>query len=92
MRDETPGRTRGRALQALRLRTWSADPYCKMCGKLTEYPGGFELDHVVPLFKGGDDTTVQILCPPCHGKKTEKDLGYKPKPRFDANGRVVWDR
>nr|MBF0682533.1 HNH endonuclease [Pseudomonas sp.] len=94
MRDETKGRITGRRLQATRLRIWSRDPHCAMCRKLVEYPAGFELDHRVPLFKGGEDSdeNMQVLCAPCHGKKTEKDLGYKPRAKFDAQGRVIWDR
>lgn len=46
--DNSP-RIRGRALQARRLRVWTADPTCKRCGRLTRFPDGFELDHIVPL-------------------------------------------
>lgn len=94
MRDETKGRITGRRLQATRLRIWSRDPRCAMCRALVEYPSGFELDHKVPLFKGGPDRdeNMQVLCPPCHQIKTEKDLGYKPKAIFDEQGRVIWGR
>lgn len=39
-----------------------------------------ELDHIVPLFKGGadDDSNLQGLCSPCHAAKTAEDMGYKP--------------
>lgn len=63
--DDSDGRLRGRALQARRLRKWTeAGGLCATCGGLTEYPKGFELDHRVPLFKGGPDTedNLQILC------------------------------
>ncbi len=92
--DETPGRKRGRWLQGARLRIWSRDPHCAICRRLVAYPAGFELDHITPLFKDGEDTddNMQVLCPPCHAKKTEKDLGYKPRAKFDAQGRVIWDR
>ena len=55
---------RGHALQKRRLRKWTENPHCAICGKLTQYPGGFELDHIVPLFKGGQDveSNTQILC------------------------------
>lgn len=75
--DPTDGRIRGRKLQARRLRLWSKDPRCARCGRLTNFPHDFELDHKVPLFKGGKDLdeNCQILCiSPCHEDKTNEDL------------------
>lgn len=78
----TPSEKRiaGRMLQVRRLRLWSACPYCAGCGKLTEFPQGFELDHKVPLHQGGPDTdgNCQILCAGpdgCHAAKTVSDMG-----------------
>lgn len=58
---------------------WSRDPHCAHCGKLCEFPEGFELDHKVPLFQGGEDTdeNCQVLCfgpDGCHAKKTAQDM------------------
>ena len=57
-------RITGRRLQARRLAVWSRDPHCAECGRVVAYPQGFELDHKVPLFMGGDDTedNCQVLC------------------------------
>ena len=71
-------RMTGRALQARRLRIWAKNPNCARCGKLTAYPHGFELDHIVPLFMGGADTDAncQVLCngdSGCHATKTAED-------------------
>lgn len=44
-----------------------------------------QLDHIVPLFKGGLDfdadegTNRQGLCEPCHDAKTAEDFGRTPK-------------
>ena len=86
------GRLRGRKAVARRLRLWSINPYCAMCGKLTVYPDGFELDHKHPIYKGGseDDSNLQILHPECHLKKTAKDMGHVDKAKFDKDGRVEW--
>lgn len=70
-------RMTGRKLQARRLRLWTKNPYCVGCGRLTEFHGeGFHLDHEVPLFKGGEDedSNCQVLCLPCHDRKTDEDL------------------
>ena len=91
--DNSDGRLRGRKLQAARLRIWSANPHCARCGKLVAFPGGFELDHITALHKEGstnDDDNMQVLCPPCHVKKSAVYMGYKERAKFDAAGRVVW--
>lgn len=91
--DPTDGRLRGRALQARRLRVWRKDPHCQMCGRLVSYPDGFQLDHKQMVHKVGedlDDDAVQVLCIPCHDKKTLKDMGYRERVKFNQEGRVQW--
>lgn len=79
-------RTTGRQLQHRRLKVWSSNPYCVRCGRLTLFPAGFELDHIVPLYQGGEDveSNTQILCVDrdlagnkigCHIDKTADDSG-----------------
>ena len=74
----------GRKLQARRLRVWSKDPHCAMCGTLTNYPEGFELDHIIRLDQNGQDTEAncQVLCVHwdtqgnklgCHAAKTRDE-------------------
>lgn len=93
--DNGDGRIRGRKLQARRLRIWSRDPRCAVCRRLTEFsarPGfGFELDHVVALANGGQDTDAncQVLCAgpgSCHEKKTAADLGHALPVRISEDG------
>jgi len=59
-----------------------------MCGRLTDWPHGFQVDHIVPLSQGGidGDSNLQVLCAHkeadgtmtgCHEVKTAKDLGLK---------------
>lgn len=81
-------RIRGRKLQEQRKRIWLANPLCAHCKRITVYPSGFELDHKVALMNGGtnDDSNMQVLHPGCHVSKTNKDLGYKPKPTIGADG------
>jgi len=75
-------RMSGSALQARRLKMWTETPHCAMCGRLTQYPYGFQLDHIMALCNGGRDTEAncQILCvdhddmPGCHSIKTREDM------------------
>ncbi len=74
-------RITGYALQQRRMRIWKRDPCCTQCGRVTEYPHGFDLDHIVPLYMGGEDSDAncQILCngpDGCHGKKTKQDMNH----------------
>lgn len=74
-------RLTGATLQRRRKKIWTADPTCKGCGRVVAYPRGFELDHIVPLWQGGEDVeeNCQILCvwfdesgvkQGCHASKT----------------------
>lgn len=88
LRDDSD-RLRGRQAQTRRLRVWSLDPFCAACERLTNYPDGFELDHIVPLFKGGEDvdSNMQVLCvSPCHRDKTRADLGQAVKRQIGGDG------
>jgi len=59
-----------------RLKLWAEDPHCKACRELTDYPWGFELDHIIPLSQGGPDTeeNSQVLCIECHKDKTKAEM------------------
>lgn len=90
-RHDSSPRITGRALQKRRLSVWTKDPTCALCGRLTDYPSGFELDHRIPLFKDGEDTEAncQVLCNGvngCHEKKTAADLGYRHKQTIGLDG------
>lgn len=46
---------------------------CAACRELL--PAAFECDHVVALWRGGDDTVdnLQGLCSACHASKTQRE-------------------
>ena len=73
--DKNPRNLVGNKLQSFRKRFWLADPHCKSCGKLTQFPYGFALDHITPLAAGGTDApeNLQILCHTCHDMKSEME-------------------
>jgi 5-methylcytosine-specific restriction protein A len=43
---------------------------------------GVDIDHIVPLAKGGEDieSNVQVLCKACHKAKTREDFDRKRPP------------
>ena len=57
------------------------------CHELAKENGGFELDHKVPIARGGTDSrsNLQILCLPCHDGKTNYN-GQKGLKRNMTDG------
>lgn len=47
---------------------------CKLCGKTGKTRRGFQVDHIVPINKGGKSisSNLQILCSSCNGEKGDK--------------------
>jgi 5-methylcytosine-specific restriction enzyme A len=73
-------RIRGYELTKIRERILLRDGYaCQRCGRVSV---DLIVDHIVPLHLGGQevDANRQLLCPPCHLKKSqaeEKERGNK---------------
>ena len=53
---------------------------CTRCDELL--PAEFEVDHILPLFKGGNNhiDNLQALCPTCHAAKTTEDYAPDHSP------------
>ena len=92
-KEERDERMRGRRLQEERARWFSAHPLCARCKAKGRTSLAVQLDHIVPLFKGGPDfhepggeENKQGLCSPCHAEKTALDLGYVVQKRIGADG------
>ena len=54
----------------------SASPLCVECEKRGDVEPGVDLDHIIPLDKGGapyDRANVQPLCKFHHGRKTRRE-------------------
>lgn len=81
-------RIRGRELQRIRRRIAKRDDgLCGRCREAGLTVPGREVDHKVPLFKGGEecDANRWLLCDDCHPAKTREDRGQKAKGA-DRNG------
>ena len=63
----------------MRRQALERDNYrCQHCGKAA---GRFEVDHILPIAKGGDPyelANTQTLCRPCHFRKSVLDRGGVP--------------
>lgn len=71
----------------------TADPFGVACLRLAGSPlcvrPAKEVDHIVPLHKGGPDKwhNLQGLCDDCHKDKTRLDMGHGPaKPETGMDG------
>ena len=84
-------RISGRPLQRIRRAHFQERPLCVNLVGHRDVRVATELDHVVPLHKGGADTTDpfenrQGLCEECHGWKSRRDLGWMEKPEIGIDG------
>ena len=91
-----PGASLSRYTKRLDARRWAAvrrfvldrdRSRCQSCGRVVTYRP--EIDHVVPLSKGGteyDPANLQTLCRTCHHAKTASEQ-LRPDP-----GRSAWRR
>jgi 5-methylcytosine-specific restriction endonuclease McrA len=59
-----------------------------MCKQEGYFVRGEEVDHVIPLHKGGkdDESNFQTLCVMCHDRKTRLDLGQRVRVAVGADG------
>ena len=82
-------RVRGLAAQQNRERILKRDNglcvHCLAAGKATI---ATEVDHIIPLFKGGtdDDDNKQSLCHPHHSDKSARDMGKKARGSIGLDG------
>lgn len=86
---ERYGRIEGRKGVALRKRRLERSNWlCEDCRDKGDTTVATEVDHIIPLHKGGTDTddNTRNLCGPCHEAKTREDMGHRPRPTFGPDG------
>jgi 5-methylcytosine-specific restriction protein A len=73
---------------ATRARVLRANPLCVACQRKGRTSIATEVDHTVPLFKGGTDDEANLagLCDECHKVKTADDLGQAPRVTIGIDG------
>jgi 5-methylcytosine-specific restriction protein A len=77
---DTVRRLTGRRLQVRNARLLRHEPLCRHCRAAGRVTAATELDHIIPLARGGFDheSNLQPLCETCHAKKTLEDFGVWP--------------
>jgi 5-methylcytosine-specific restriction endonuclease McrA len=55
---------------------------CKQCGFVPEHRCQLQLDHIIPIKRGGHSRRInfQTLCANCHALKSIKDSGFNGQP------------
>ena len=64
------------------------NPLCVECAKRGIVKAATEVDHIIPLHKGGtdDDDNLQGLCAECHADKTSRDAGHQRRAATGFDG------
>lgn len=72
-------RQRGRPWMRVREQVLSASPLCVACEAVGVTRLATEVDHVVPLHRGGSNAlaNLQGLCRECHAEKTASEAGER---------------
>lgn len=72
-------RIRGRALQERNRRFLHHNPLCVECQKAGRVGEAKEVDHIIPLWAGGQDAehNLQGLCIACHRVKTKRETAER---------------
>lgn len=65
----------GRAWRQIRNRYIQAHPWCVACLKQEKMTLAEEVDHILPLSRGGthDERNLQSVCKSCHSRKSAKE-------------------
>ena len=76
--DEAKTYERNKMTSSLRRKIMERDKYtCQICGKVMLDTVGLQIDHIIPINKGGKsvEENLQVLCSICNGRKSDKILG-----------------
>lgn len=73
---------------SIRASVLMAQPLCIECKRKGRVTLASEVDHIVPLSKGGTDDpeNLQGLCAEHHADKSARDEGKTRRPRIGADG------
>jgi 5-methylcytosine-specific restriction protein A len=81
-------RTRGRRLMEENAAILAEQPLCVSCQAKGKVAAAIEVDHIIPLWRGGPDerNNKQGLCIPCHQAKTKRERSNRIAPHESWGG------
>ena len=93
-RDYDKLRLRGRKAVERRKRWLYAHPLCVTCEAQGRVRAAVELDHIIPLSKGGadDESNLAGLCHLCHELKSLAEKGHTKRQTIGLDGFPVAER
>lgn len=88
MKQEQRQRLRGRRWMEIRRAVLSDSPLCIKCFAQGRVTAAVEVDHIVPISRGGSDEleNLQALCIECHRAKTRADIGAREARTIGIDG------
>ena len=86
--DSHTPRSRGRRWTRLREQVLRAEPRCLACLKAGRLTVATEVDHILPLHRGGGDASdnLQPLCHDCHADKSAAERGARRRAATGPDG------
>ena len=75
-------RVKGSKWKRIRLEHLAEEPLCRMCRFQEHVTLANEVDHIKPLWEGGEEydrNNLQSLCTPCHIIKTSEEAKRRSK-------------
>lgn len=75
-------RVAGSKWKRIRLEHLASEPLCRKCRKYDRVTLAEEVDHIKPLWEGGEEydrDNLQSLCSPCHIEKTSEEAKRRAK-------------
>ena len=81
-------RKAGRPWQRVRQAIFAAGSLCRLCMAKGRVAVAVEIDHEMPLAKGGTDDPANLrpLCADCHLNAGRAQFGRRPKPLIGIDG------
>lgn len=79
----------GRPWRRLRAHVLDQEPLCRLCMAKGRVTAATEVDHIIPLHKGGlefEASNLRPVCAECHQDVTNETMGHRVKRPVGLDG------